>query len=170
MSSVSIPESVSGTHYNTFIGCSGLTTVYIKSASSDRENKARADETTPAEIFGGAALWLDCDNIREVYYDCEHPLEGSESLFSDDVYPNATLYVKESARLEAISTTPWGKFLKIKAHDFAGIENIADDNGISGPTEVYNLNGLKVGNSTDGLPAGLYIVSQGGTTTKTIVK
>ena len=95
---------------------------------------------------------------------------SSESLFSDDVYPNATLYVKESARLEAISTTPWGKFLKIKAHDFAGIENIADDNGISGPTEVYNLNGLKVGNSTDGLPAGLYIVSQGGTTTKTIVK
>ncbi len=170
ISSVSIPESVSGNHYNTFIGCSGLTTVYIKSASSDRENKARADETTPAEIFGGAALWLDCDNIREVYYDCEHPLEGSESLFSDDVYPNATLYVKESARLEAISTTPWGKFLKIKAHDFAGIENIADDNGISGPTEVYNLNGLKVGNSTDGLPAGLYIVRQGGTTTKTIVK
>lgn len=27
--------------------------------------------------------------------------------------------------------------------------------------EVYNLNGIKVGNTVDGLPAGIYIIKQG---------
>lgn len=151
---VALPKSVLSIDRYAFSSCKNLKQVVM-----------------PASIQTiGELAFAYSDKIREVYYDCEHPLEGDESLFADDVYANATLYMKESALQEAKNTMPWSKFLNLKAHDFAGIDNIVDDNDVSSKTEVYNLNGLKVGDCTDGLRPGLYIVRQGGKTTKIIVK
>lgn len=53
-------------------------------------------------------------------------------------------------------------------YGISGVNMIEDDQEY--PVEVYNLNGVKVGNSTDGLAKGLYIVRKGGVTSKVIVK
>lgn len=37
------------------------------------------------------------------------------------------------------------------------------------PYDVYNMNGLKVADSTDGLSKGIYIIRQGKATVKTVV-
>lgn len=52
----------------------------------------------------------------------------------------------------------------------SAIENVIADPDPDAPVEVYNINGLKVADSTDNLPAGLYIVRQGKTVKKIIVK
>jgi len=52
----------------------------------------------------------------------------------------------------------------------SAIENVIADPDPDAPVEVYNINGLKVADSTDNLPAGLYIVRQGKSVKKIIVK
>lgn len=44
----------------------------------------------------------------------------------------------------------------------------SDDSNL--PIEVYNINGTKVGNTIDGLPAGIYITKQGKIVEKLIVR
>ena len=48
----------------------------------------------------------------------------------------------------------------ISQGETTGIENtyVKDDNSYNGTSDVYNLNGQKVGTSLDGLPKGIYIV------------
>ena len=49
-----------------------------------------------------------------------------------------------------------------------GIEDVIADKG--GKTEVYTINGVKVGNSTSNLAKGLYIVKAGDTVKKITIK
>lgn len=60
--------------------------------------------------------------------------------------------------------------------DFNGIEDVVTDSPMANesidfnaPYEVYNLNGIKVGDSTSSLPAGIYIVRQGNAVKKIAV-
>lgn len=59
----------------------------------------------------------------------------------------------------------------------SAIESITDDNSsaagkidYNAPLEVYNLLGVKVASSVDGLAKGIYIVRQGNATAKIAVK
>lgn len=63
----------------------------------------------------------------------------------------------------------------IKNTDFNGVNEIYTEsfgNGIdyTQPYEVYNLSGVKVGDSKDGLAKGIYIVRQGNAAVKICVK
>lgn len=49
-----------------------------------------------------------------------------------------------------------------------GIEGVSAAAPADGPAVVFNLQGVAVGTSTDGLPAGLYIVRQGGKAAKVL--
>lgn len=61
----------------------------------------------------------------------------------------------------------WKDFYNIRG-DISGIEDVVvEDNA---PMEVYNLSGLKVGDSLEGLAPGLYIVRQGLNTKKVMVQ
>lgn len=61
-------------------------------------------------------------------------------------------------------------FKSIEAYDFSGIEMIKENIDINLPYEVFNLNGVRVGNSTDNLSPGIYIVRQGSIVNKIAVK
>lgn len=50
-----------------------------------------------------------------------------------------------------------------------GVEGVEIE-AVDGPVEVYNLQGIRMGSSLEGLPAGLYIVRQGRVVTKVIVR
>lgn len=61
-------------------------------------------------------------------------------------------------------------FLKIVATDFydvAGVEDIIIDNS-SEVKSIYNLQGVNVGTEMDNLPAGVYIINQGGKVSKIV--
>lgn len=92
-------------------------------------------------------------------------------MFSQATYDKATLHVPAAALEKAAVTLPWSQFKNIKAHDFSSaITDVTVDAENDAPIEVYHLNGIKIADSTDSLPAGLYIVRQGNTVKKIAVK
>lgn len=58
----------------------------------------------------------------------------------------------------------------IELPDGAGIEDVVADSNVNAPVEVYNLSGVKIGNSTETLAPGIYIVRQGTATKKIAVQ
>ena len=63
------------------------------------------------------------------------------------------------------------KNLKMTSSKAAAVQDIIVDDSVSCyPTEVYNLSGIKVADSTDNLPAGIYIVRRGPSVRKIAVR
>ena len=65
---------------------------------------------------------------------------------------------------------PWKNFKNIVVNDLSGIEGVTTDFNADEPYEVYNLNGVKAGNTLNGLTPGIYIVRQFNTVKKISVK
>ena len=57
------------------------------------------------------------------------------------------------------NVTPWRYFINVYEKDFSGIEELIDDHHYIA-VEVYNLDGIKISNSTENLPDGIYIIRQ----------
>lgn len=82
-----------------------------------------------------------------------------------------TLYVPAESIELYRTISPWKEFKNIKATNNAGIEDIVvDDDNADCPVEVYSIQGVKVGDSTDGLAPGTYIVKQGRSITKQVIQ
>lgn len=94
----------------------------------------------------------------------------SKIYFFDDTYLWGTLNVPVGTIDIFRNTAPWAYFEIIKECDFSGIEEAATDLDPNTPVAVYNLNGVKVADSTANLPAGTYIVSQGTISKKITIK
>ena len=104
-----------------------------------------------------------------IYYDTDAPILGDQSIFSNEIYTVATLYVRESAMDIIDNTVPWKLFSKVESYDFAGIENVNED-VFDYETDVYNLNGVKISNSTVNLTPGTYIIRHGKSIRKVLVR
>lgn len=158
LSAATIPNSVTKIGYEAYNKCTALASVVIPSSVTEIGNYA----------------FNECDNLTSVYYDSEDPLACERNIFSDTAYGNATLYVPESAVDVFKATDPWLYFNNIEAYEFSGIENIAADNGgeidYNSPYEVYNLSGRTAGSNIEGLTPGMYIIRQGKTVKKIIIK
>ena len=154
LTSITIPEAVTSIGEGAFYGCSGLNTVILPKMLETLE--------------GGA--FAECDKIRNVVYTATNPVESFSSVFVDEVYHNATLYLP-SGRIEAIrSVEPWKSFRNYSDEAYSGVENVIADFNEDAPYEVFNLNGVKAAESTVNLPAGIYIVRQGNNVKKITVK
>lgn len=68
------------------------------------------------------------------------------------------------------ATAPWNKFVNIVSHEFNGIGEVAADIRLDAPIEVYTLSGVKVADSLETLPTGVYVVRQGAKSRKMAVK
>ena len=195
-----IPESLSKIKPYTFTGCSGLTSVTIPEGVTEigryafEDCRSLTSVTIPKDVtiigkgaFNSCAslktLYLpesltqidelafgDCNQLASIYYPAYKPIECNSNIFSDDTYNSATLYLSEDGELLVKNIEPWNKFANIKSYDPAGIDEISADFDANLPYEVYNLNGIKVGNSIEGLSSGIFIVRQGKTVKKISVK
>ncbi|MDE5750074.1 MAG: leucine-rich repeat domain-containing protein [Duncaniella sp.] len=153
LKSVSIPNSVTRIGASSFSCCDGLTSV-----------------TIPANITEiGQRAFFGCEWLTSVYYGAENPILAPDDVF-EEIPRTATLYVPESAIAKCKETEPWKGFANIVAYDFSGIDEVVAVFDANLPVEVYDLNGVKVGDTTDGLHPGIYIRKQGPNAEKLIVK
>lgn len=119
------------------------------------------------EIFGGSAI-----KVIKIRSKIPPIVKGDDintrrECFYKDVYGNATLYVPEGSREAYEAHEVWGQFMNIETFD----PNASIDEIMSGDVdcEVYTIGGLKVGNSLDGLPKGIYIVRKSSKVTKIVI-
>ena len=112
----------------------------------------------------------NCGNLTSIYYSAKNPIEGSNSIFYDINYENVTLYVPAEAVGKCKHIEPWKNFSKIEVYDFSGIEDVFVEIDSTLPYEVYNLNGVMIGNSIENIAPGIYIVHQGNVVKKIAVK
>ena len=150
-----IPNSVTNIGRWAFFGSTNLSSVSIPNSVQSIGNDA---------FYG-------CTGLTSIYYNTQNPITCDNSIFSTYT---PTLYVPKGAVDTFKATTPWNKFNKIEEYDFGGVTDaIADKAGeidYTLPYEIYNFNGVKVGDNKDTLAPGLYIIRQGTTTKKISVQ
>ena len=155
LTTIEIPNSVTNIGANTFGYCIALTSVKIPNSVASL----------------GSNAFYGCRALASVYYNTDEPIECSEydRIFSPETYQSATLYMTETGAEKGRTINPWMNFTTIEVYDFPdSIEEIETD--AIAPCEVYSLSGAKVGNSTDGLVPGIYIVRQGNAVKKIAIR
>lgn len=152
---IDIPSTVTTISNLAFGQCSGLTSVEIPSSVA---------------TINSQAFW-NCTSLASVTYNTVNPIECLPDVFSDETYSKAVLYVAEGGVENARTTEPWRNFTTVEALPTSGIDEVGADATIdnSAPVQVYNMQGVLVGTSTDGLAPGAYIVRQGSKTAKIAV-
>lgn len=152
-----VPSTVKKITDKAFVFCDNLTEVVLP------ENLTELGEN----------VWQACGKIEKVVCTNPNPIEASSNIFDNKVYDNATLLVPDGCKAKYSEVAPWKYFYNI-AEGSAGIDDIVGDenNDIdpSAPAQYYNLQGVAVGDSVENLVPGIYIVRQGNTVKKILVK
>lgn len=151
---ICLPNSLKKLGSFAFADCESLENIYLPGSLSDIEYG----------IFNG------CFNIKNIYYDTTNPIsKGIYDIF-DEITPTMTLHIPAEGLDVFKKTTPWNQFKNIVTYGSSSIEeavtNICDYTRI----KVYNLQGIFVGSTLEGLDSGIYIVWQGNKIQKVAVK
>ncbi len=200
LTSIKIPDSVTSIGTWAFDGCTSLTSIELPNLLTTIGQRAfqACEALTAIEIPGrvtsiGIAAFLYCDaltsvtipgsvvsigdgafygcyNISEVNYKTSNPIEGDQGIFSETVFASATLNIGMGGEEKARAIAPWMYFGNIVGVEFSGTDEIVAKHDKTSPTEVYNLEGICVASSIEGLSPGLYIIRQGDSFQKFLVK
>lgn len=111
-----------------------------------------------------------CCSLTSITYLANEPIEGNSDIFDSSTYDTATLYMSEAGKDKGKDINPWKNFKNIKVYDPASIDEIFTDFNEDAPYEIFNLNGVKVADTTENLPSGIYILRQGNLAKKIAVK
>ena len=131
-----------------FNGCDGLITIEIPNSVTS---------------IGYYAFGY-CSGLTSVFSLIEEPFNIHSSVFSDETYNNATLYVPDGTIDKYKATESWNRFVNIE-EGATGINDIKED--LSKQYRYYDLNG----NQSLQPRKGLNIVkSSDGKTKKVVVK
>lgn len=110
---------------------------------------------------------VDATGLVTLHADLDEVMAMAES---DDSTPRSCKIIAESLYAD-------GPIAEVEVSDMsAGVDDVTSDNDDNGaidynaPVEVYNINGMRVADSVDGLATGLYIVRQGNAVQKISVK
>lgn len=148
-----IPSTVHTIKENAFALCSKLTRVQLPANISEIEANA----------------WAQCGDIAHVECLSEDPCTAPNNIFMPDVYDNATLHVPTGMVDKYREIDPWSLFYDITDDPMpAAIEDLFVDGTLDrkqidyfASYDVYNLQGIYVGDSVNELTPGFYIVRQG---------
>lgn len=155
--SANIGDNVTTIGSRAFTDCEGLRTLTLGKAL---ENV-------------GTLAFFNCESLTDVYVKAYEPPYASEDVFSDY---SATLHVPVGRTnvYKSAADTCWPEFGKYaefsvdySAVNEIGMENTGDIDW-SKAYEVFDLNGTKVGTSTENIGNGIYIVCQDGKTQKIV--
>ncbi len=125
--------------------------------------------------------FANCKALTDVYCEATTPPKldngwSNESFESYYAFVNCdlnsvTLHVPKNCKAKYESALGWSNFIKIKEDYESGVDEIySDDFCDSESIEIFNLNGVYVGDSKERLDPGIYIVRQGNKVKKIAVK
>lgn len=172
LKSINLPNSLTEIRDHSFYCCYLLEEVTFGNAVSligphAFENcYSMTSVTIPNTVANiGENAFYSCD-LTSVTYMADKPINADWTVFDSQAYENATLNYLKSAEAEIASTEPWSLFNNRIGRD-ADFDSItAVRTPADTQTAVYNMQGVRVGISTDGLPHGVYILRRGSTTSK----
>ena len=132
-----IHNNITGIGASAFKGCNNIEKLYIGSSVESIGDKA----------FAG------CEKITEIKVALEKPIKGSDDIFANAVYDNATLYIPNGTKSLYEKREPWNIFFDIVEIDFTGIEDVYDEVEADGEKvqTIYDLQGRKVEVPSEGL-------------------
>lgn len=176
---VEITDAETQIYDNEFYGCSNLKSLKIgngvlsigKWAFSGCSSLDYFWAGYKVESIGDEAF-SDCTGLTKYYsYSATPPVCGSQAL--DDINKwECTLYVLDNSVESYKAASQWKEFFFIEATDEENFPS-SDVKDIEleeiGDIEVFDLNGIKVSNTTNGLTKGVYIVRKGSETKKVLV-
>lgn len=122
LTSITIPNSVTSIGNSVFYGCDGLITIEIPNSVTS---------------IGYSAFGY-CSGLTSVFSLIEEPFNIHSSVFSDETYNNATLYVPDGTIDKYKATESWNRFVNIE-EGATGINDIKED--LSKQYRYYDLNG-----------------------------
>ncbi len=172
--SVVITDSETEIYDNEFYGCSNLKSLKIGNGVKRIGNRAFSGCSALDYFSAGCNIetigneaFSDCTGLTKFYsYSKLPPVCGEQAL--DDINKwECTLYVAEQSSDKYRAAPQWKDFFFIEESTDAGVGAVLV--GSDSEMEVYDLQGRMVGTSLQGLKAGIYIVKQGGTTSKVAV-
>lgn len=180
---VNIPDGVTKIEAEAFIYCKSLGDITLPESLVEIGDYGFRGVGASRIILPGSltkigkwALSIDVKNdVLEIYYNTNDPREFNNGIFGDShVEDYATLYVAPGGLEKARETIPWKYFLTIREKEFAGVTGVVDDASgevdFNSSFEVYDMGGILVATSVEGLPAGLYVIRQHGKTQKIIIR
>lgn len=163
LTELKLPSSLSKINKQAFLGCKNLETIWVPNSLS----------------YIGNYAFSECPKIKDVYYEAKTPTNNANvNIFNNINYRNATLWVPEEALDLYKRISPWREFYNIQyIVCSSGINDIyftesdkCDDEIDTEYVQVYSLSGVQVANTLEGLPQGIYIIRQGKTSKKIVVK
>lgn len=129
-------------------------------------------ELSESLSYIGKNAFLGCANLESIISNATLPPTADRLSFDEQIYSSAKLSYPQESIQEYNSHSVWGLF--INKEPIAGIDNVVSDTDSDfandSPVEVYNLSGARIASSTANLPAGIYIVRQGGIVRKLLLK
>lgn len=170
-----IPYGVKEIKERAFYGCSGLSSLKISDTVTSIGGYAfcRCDELTSVSIGNsvnsiGERAFNGCPKLKTINCFAVTPPEIFSKTFSDF---SADLHIPKGTKKAYQTTSYWHYFNNMNddLDPSDGVEKI--DSGVSGETvEIYDMRGVKVGVSTEGLVPGIYIMKLGGKVKKIAVQ
>lgn len=167
---ITIPNSTVDIGANCFTMCSSAEKITIGDGVKTIGARAFSDRISATEIVLGSSLqkiedfaFFNCEAVKSIHIRAKNPPVADKSVFSDY---EAKLYVPEGTMPEYInpSNNCWYLF-SIFEESISKLDETLEP-AAKGTTAVYNMHGVKVGDSLNGLPHGVYIIRQGSKTTK----
>ncbi len=99
--------------------------------------------------------FYDCNNLLEIYASSKRTIECDKSIFSNNTYNNAYLFVPAGRKFAYEKAAPWNNFYIIEM-DFTSIGNMEIDKSNNFENNIYyDLSGRHVKNPGKGI----YIVN-----------
>lgn len=147
--------------------------VTIEDWSFENCTKLSAIDLPENISYIGVRAFENCTSLTRInaYFENPEDVEVYKNNAFKGVPKNGTLHVKKGGKEAFEHTSPWSAFYNIidDLENFNSIEDVrVDELGRNLPVEVYNLNGVKVGDSLDNLPSGIYIARQGSKSAKVL--
>ena len=173
LTSIEIPNSVTSIGRSTFYGCRSLTSVTIPNSVTTIDHYAFSgcSGLTSIEIPNsvtsiGTYAFEGCSSLTDISCMAIIPPSAYSNTFDNDAYQNARLTVPQESMDAYKGHEVWKNFRKTGYQDVKYVEIDEPEREI----EVYNLNGIFISNSTEVLAPGIYIVRNGDSVKKIVVK